>query len=152
VFIARRLVILASEDIGNANPNALLLATATFSAVQMIGYPECSINLAQAVTYLAASPKSNASYIGLKMAQQAVRDRGDLPVPLHLRNAPTKLMKNLDYGKGYRYAHDYAEGFVEQEFLPEGLSGTAFYTPGDTAREAELRAFLKKRWKEKYGY
>jgi putative ATPase len=152
VFIARRLVILASEDIGNANPNALLLATATFSAVQMIGYPECSINLAQAVTYLAASPKSNASYIGLKMAQQAVRDRGDLPVPLHLRNAPTKLMKNLDYGKGYRYAHDYAEGFIEQEYLPEGLSGTAYYTPGDTAREAELRTFLKKRWKEKYGY
>ncbi len=152
VFIARRLVILASEDIGNANPNALLLATATFSAVQMIGYPECSINLAQAVTYLAASPKSNASYIGLKMAQQAVRDRGDLPVPLHLRNAPTKLMKNLDYGKGYRYAHDYSEGFIEQEYLPEGLSGTSFFNPGDTAREAELRAFLKKRWKGKYGY
>lgn len=152
VFIARRLVILASEDIGNANPNALLLATATFSAVQMIGYPECSINLAQAVTYLASSPKSNASYMGLKMAQQAVRDRGDLPVPLHLRNAPTRLMKNLDYGKGYRYTHDYSEGFIEQEYLPEGLSGTAYYTPGDTTREAELRAFLKKRWKEKYGY
>jgi len=152
VFIARRLVILASEDIGNANPNALLLATATFSAVQMIGYPECSINLAQAVTYLASSPKSNASYMGLKQAQVAVRTRGDLPVPLHLRNAPTRLMKDLDYGKGYRYAHDYAEGFAEQEYLPEGLSGTRFYDPGDTAREAELRAFLKKRWKEKYGY
>jgi putative ATPase len=152
VFIARRLVILASEDIGNANPNALLLATATFSAVQMIGYPECSINLAQAVTYLASSPKSNASYMGLKQAQHVVRAQGGLPVPLHLRNAPTKLMKDLDYGKGYRYAHDYAEGFVEQEYLPEGLSGTCFYNPGDTARESELRAFLKKRWNEKYGY
>jgi putative ATPase len=152
VFIARRLVILASEDIGNANPNALLLATATFSAVQMIGYPECSINLAQAVTYLASSPKSNASYMGLKLAQQQVQSRGDLPVPLHLRNAPTTLMKNLDYGKGYRYAHDYADGFAEQEYLPDGLSGTSFYQPGETVREAELRAFLKKRWKEKYGY
>ena len=151
-FIARRLVILASEDVGNANPNALLLATATFQAVEQIGYPECAINLAQAVTYLASSPKSNASYLGLKAAQQTVRTQGDLSVPLHLRNAPTKLMKDLDYGKGYRYAHDYAEGFVEQEYLPTGLSGTCFYTPGDTAREAELRAFLKKRWKEKYGY
>ena len=151
-FIARRLVILASEDIGNANPNALLLATSTFSAVQMIGYPECSINLAQLVTYLAASPKSNASYMGLKQAQQAVRTFGDLPVPLHLRNAPTGLMKDLDYGKGYRYAHDYADGFAEQEYLPDAISGTRYYYPGETAREAELRTFLKKRWKEKYGY
>lgn len=151
-FIARRLVILASEDIGNANPNALLLATSTFSAVEMIGYPECAINLAQAVTYLASSPKSNASYMGLKLAQQAVRSEGDEPVPLHLRNAVTGLMKQMNYGKGYLYAHDHPGGFASQEYLPEKLAGTRFYNPADTARENELRNYLKSKWKDKYGY
>jgi putative ATPase len=151
-FIARRLVILASEDIGNANPNALLLATACFQAVEMIGYPECTLTLAQTTTYLASSAKSNASYIGIRAAQKAVRDLGDLPVPLHLRNAPTGLMKDLDYGKGYRYAHDYPDNFVDQEFLPDQVMGTTFYQPGKNLRETELRKFLKERWKAKYGY
>jgi putative ATPase len=151
-FIARRLVILASEDIGNANPNALLLATATFNAVELIGYPECAIVLSQAVTYLASSAKSNASYIGLKSAQKAVRDYGDAPVPLHLRNAPTGLMKDLDYGKGYRYAHDFENNFAQQEYLPDRLKAMKFYEPGDNAREKELRKFLKERWKDKYNY
>ncbi len=151
-FIARRLVILASEDIGNANPNALLLATATFNAVELIGYPECAIILSQAVTYLASSAKSNASYIGLKSAQKAVRDYGDAPVPLHLRNAPTGLMKDLDYGKGYRYAHDFENNFAPQEYLPDRLKAMKFYEPGDNAREKELRKFLKERWKDKYNY
>ncbi len=151
-FIARRLVILASEDIGNANPNALLLATACFQAVEMIGYPECTLTLAQTTTYLASSAKSNASYVGIRAAQKAVRDLGDLPVPLHLRNAPTGLMKDLDYGKGYRYAHDYPDNFVEQEFLPDQIMGTTFYQPGKNLRELELRKFLKERWKSKYGY
>jgi putative ATPase len=151
-FIARRMVILASEDIGNANPNALLLATACFNAVEMIGYPECSINLAHAVTYLATSPKSNASYMGLKQAQKAVKERGDAPVPLHLRNAPTKLMKDLDYGSGYRYAHDFEMNFSKQEFLPDQVRGMKFYDPGDNAREREIRNFLKVRWEEKYNY
>ncbi len=152
VFIARRLLILAAEDIGNANPNALLLADATFSAVERIGYPECVINLAQCVTYLAASPKSNAAYVGIKQAQQAVRQTGDLPVPVALRNAPTKLMKDLGYGKGYKYSHDYAENFAEQEFLPEGLENTAFYQPGDNPREQEIAKRLQGLWKGKYGY
>ncbi|MBK9318745.1 MAG: replication-associated recombination protein A [Bacteroidetes bacterium] len=151
-FIARRLVILASEDIGNANPNALLLATAAFNAVELIGYPECAIVLSQAVTYLASSAKSNASYIGLKSAQKAVRDYGDAPVPLHLRNAPTGLMKDLDYGKGYRYAHDFENNFAQQEYLPDRLKAMKFYEPGDSAREKELRKFLKDRWKDKYNY
>lgn len=151
-FIARRMVILASEDIGHANPNALLMATAVFNAVEVIGYPECSINLAQAATYLAASPKSNASYLSLLKAQKAIRDYGDAPVPLHLRNAPTGLMKNLDYGKGYQYAHDFENNFAEQEYLPDRLKGHTFYEPGNNAREAELRRFLKDRWKDKYGY
>lgn len=151
-FIARRMVILASEDIGHANPNALLMATAVFNAVEVIGYPECSINLAQAATYLASSPKSNASYLSLLKAQKAIRDYGDAPVPLHLRNAPTGLMKNLDYGKGYQYAHDFENNFAEQEYLPDRLKGHTFYEPGNNAREAELRRFLKDRWKDKYGY
>ncbi len=151
-FIARRMVILASEDIGHANPNALLMATAVFNAVEVIGYPECSINLAQAATYLAASPKSNASYMSLLKAQKAVRDFGDAPVPLHLRNAPTGLMKNLDYGKGYQYAHDFENNFADQEYLPDRLKGHTFYEPGNNARENELRKFLKDRWKGKYGY
>lgn len=152
LFIARRLVILASEDIGNANPTALVIATNCFQAVNVIGMPEGRIVLSQAATYLACSAKSNAAYMAINEAAEAVRQTGDLPVPLHLRNAPTKLMKNLDYGKDYQYAHSYANNFIEQEFLPEALSGKLFYNPGANARENELRAFLKLRWKDKYGY
>ena len=151
-FIARRLLILASEDIGNANPNALLLANTTFDAVNKIGYPESRIILSQCVTYLAASAKSNAAYTAIADAQSAVQQHGDLPVPLHIRNAPTRLMKNLNYGKDYAYAHNYENNFIVQEFLPEQLSGTAFYNPGNNAREEELRKYLKGLWKEKYGY
>ncbi len=152
LFIARRMLILASEDIGNANPNALLLANNCFSAVNVIGMPEGRIILAQCVTYLACSAKSNASYMGIGEATAAVDRTGDLPVPLHLRNAPTKLMKDLDYGKEYKYAHSFDNNFVEQEFLPEALSGTKFYEPGNNARETEQRVYLKKLWREKYGY
>lgn len=151
-FIARRLLILASEDIGNANPNALLLANACFQSVTTIGYPECRIILAQCVTYLAASPKSNASYMAAEQALALAEKTSDLSVPLHLRNAPTKLMKNLNYGKDYQYAHQYENNFVDLEYLPKEISGTKFYEPGNTARENELRNFLKVRWKEKYNY
>lgn len=151
-FIARRMVILASEDIGNANPNALLLANACFDAVNKIGYPEARIILSQCAIYLASSAKSNASYLAIDQALDLVRQTGDLPVPLHIRNAPTKLMKNLDYGKGYQYAHDHANNFAEQEFLPEAISGKTLYQPGKNAREEELRKFLQSRWKQKYGY
>lgn len=152
LFIARRLVILASEDVGNANPNALLLANNCFNAVNVIGNPEARIILSQCVTYLACSPKSNASYMAIDAALAEVDKSGDLPVPLHLRNAPTKLMKNLDYGKDYQYAHAFENNFVDLEFLPEQLSGKKFYEPGNNARETEQRAYLKKLWKEKYGY
>jgi putative ATPase len=151
-FIARRMLIFASEDVGNANPNALLLANATFDAVSKIGYPESRIILSQCATYLATSVKSNAAYMAIGDAIAAVHKHGDLPVPLHIRNAPTKLMKNMDYGKGYKYAHDYDNSFAIQEFLPEKISGTAFYSPQKNAREEEIRKFLKERWKEKYGY
>jgi putative ATPase len=151
-FIARRMVIFASEDISNANANALLLANATFDAVIKIGYPESRIILAQCATYLAASPKSNASYMGIGAAIEAVHKWGDLPVPLHIRNAPTGLMKNMGYGKNYKYAHNYEGAFAEQEFLPDKLQGTRFYDPGNNAREEELRKFLRSRWKDKYGY
>ncbi|GAB3428194.1 replication-associated recombination protein A [Niabella aquatica] len=151
-FIARRMVILASEDIGNANPNALLLANATFDAVNKIGYPEARIILSQCAVYLASSAKSNASYMAIADAMSAVSRWGDLPVPLHIRNAPTQLMKNMDYGKGYQYSHSYDNNFSEQEYLPEKLSGTRFYEPGNNLRENELRNYLKKLWKEKYGY
>ncbi len=151
-FIARRMVIFASEDIGNANPNALLIALACFQAVEMIGYPECTINLAHAVTYLATSAKSNASYMALRSAQKAVKEHGDAPVPLHLRNAPTKLMKNLDYGSGYEYAHDFEMNFSKQEYLPDSMQGMKFYEPGDNTREKEIRNFLKLRWEAKYNY
>ncbi|MEQ1797655.1 MAG: replication-associated recombination protein A [Lacibacter sp.] len=151
-FIARRLVILASEDIGNANPNALLLANATFDAVNKIGYPESKIILSQCATYLASSAKSNAAVAAIGKAEEAVRMYGDLPVPLHIRNAPTKLMKNLDYGKGYQYSHSYENNFSSQEYLPDKISGTTFYEPGKNAREEELRKFLKQLWKEKYNY
>jgi putative ATPase len=151
-FIARRLVILASEDIGNANANALLMATNCFQAVTMIGYPEAEIILSQAVIYLATSVKSNASYKAIKTAKSVVRDKGDLPVPLHLRNAPTKLMKNEGYGANYEYSHDYTGNFSQQEYLPEALQGTAFYEPGNNARENELRNYLRKLWGDKYKY
>lgn len=151
-FIARRLVILASEDIGNANPTALVLATNTFQAVNMIGYPESSIILSQCVTYLASSPKSNAAVAAIGKAQTLVKQHGDLPVPLAIRNAPTKLMKKLDYGKDYKYAHSYENNFTPMEFLPDEIKNTVLYNPGKNAREEELRKFLKERWKEKYGY
>ena len=151
-FIARRLLILSSEDIGNANPNALLLANACFQAVTTIGYPECRIILSQCVTYLASSPKSNASYMAINDALALADKTSDLSVPLHLRNAPTKLMKNLNYGKDYQYAHQYENNFVNLEYLPTEISGTKFYDPNNNARENELRKFLKDRWKEKYGY
>lgn len=151
-FIARRMLILASEDIGNANPNALLLATSCFQAVTMIGYPECDLILSQTVIYLATSVKSNCAYVAIRAAQQAVANTGNLPVPLHIRNAPTKLMKQLNYGKDYKYAHQYEGNFAELEFLPANIAGTAFYVPGNNARENEIRAYLKKCWKEKYGY
>lgn len=151
-FIARRLVILASEDIGNANPTALIMANNAFQAVDVIGYPEARIILAQCAVYLASSPKSNASYVAIENALHTVRETGDLPVPLSVRNAPTKLMKNLGYGKGYQYAHDYEGGFVNMEFLPEKISGQKFYEPGNNPREEELRKYLRSLWKEKYGY
>lgn len=151
-FIARRLVILASEDIGNANPTALVMANASFDAVNKIGYPEASIILSQCVTYLASSPKSNAAVVAIGEALSAVKKYGDLPVPLHIRNAPTRLMKNMDYGKGYEYSHSYDNNFSPQEYLPKELSGTKFYDPGKNAREEELRKFLKKLWRDKYNY
>lgn len=151
-FIARRMVIFASEDIGNANPNALLLANTTFDAVNKIGNPESRIILAQCATYLASTPKSNASYNAINQALAMVSQSGDLSVPLHIRNAPTKLMKDLGYHKGYQYSHDYENHFSEQEFLPDEIAGTKFYDPGHTPREDELRRYLKSLWKEKYGY
>lgn len=151
-FIARRLLISASEDIGNANPTALVIANNCFQAVNIIGYPECEIILSQTATYLASSPKSNASYLSIKQAKALVNKTGDQPVPLHLRNAPTKLMKQMDYGKGYKYAHDYQQNFVLQEYLPETLENTKLFDPGNTARENEMRKYLKNLWKDKYGY
>lgn len=151
-FIARRLLILASEDIGNANPNALLLATSCFQAVEMIGYPECRIILSQTVTYLASSVKSNAAYMAINDAQALVRQTGDLPVPLHIRNAPTRLMKDIGYGKSYKYAHDFPGNFAAQEFLPDQVSGTTLYEPGNNAAEQRMREYLRHCWKEKYGY
>lgn len=151
-FIARRMVIAASEDIGNANPTALVMANTTFDAVNKIGFPESRIILSQCAVYLASSPKSNASYMAIDMAAAAVRRHGDLPVPLHIRNAPTKLMKQLDYGKGYQYSHSYDNNFSAQEYLPDEIAGTTFYDPGRNAREEELRRYLKNLWKEKYKY
>lgn len=152
-FIARRMVIFASEDIGNANPTALVLATNCFQAVNVIGYPESRIILSQCAIYLASSIKSNASYIAITEAQRLVKKYGDLPVPMAIRNAPTKLMKDLDYGKGYQYAHNYEDNFApDMEFLPDKIKGQKLYDPGENAREEEIRKFLRKRWKEKYGY
>lgn len=152
LFIARRLLILASEDIGNANPNALLLANNCFTAVNVIGMPEARIILSQCVTYLACCNKSNASYLAINDAFNLVDKTGDLAVPLQLRNSPTKLMKQLDYGTDYKYAHDYENNFTEQEFLPDQIKGTKIYEPGNNDRETEQRKYLKKLWKEKYGY
>lgn len=152
LFIARRLLILASEDIGNANPTALVIANNCFQAVNVIGWPEARIILSQATIYLACSAKSNASYEAIGKAQELVKKTGNLPVPLHLRNAPTKLMKELGYGQAYQYAHAYTNNFAEQEYLPEEISGTAFYIPGKNKREEELKTFLQNRWKGKYGY
>ncbi len=151
-FIARRLLILASEDIGNANPTALILANNTFQAVSTIGYPESRIILSQCVTYLASSPKSNSAYEAIGKAQELVKKTGDLSVPIHLRNAPTKLMKDLDYGKNYKYAHSFKDNFVNQEFLPEDIKDTKLFNPGKNIREDKIREFLKALWKEKYGY
>jgi len=152
LFIARRMLILAAEDIGNANPNALLLANTCFDAVNKIGWPESRIILSQTVIYLASSAKSNAAVAAIDAAQALVRQTGDLSVPLHLRNAPTKLMKELGYSDGYKYAHAYSGNFVEQEFLPDAISGTKLYDPQDNPREREIRKSLREKWKEKYGY
>jgi len=151
-FIARRMLISASEDIGLANPTALVMANTTFQAVTTIGYPEARIVLSQCAIYLATSAKSNASYMAIGKAQQAVKQTGNLSVPLPLRNAPTKLMKDLGYGQEYKYAHDYQNNFVDAEFLPDELTGTTFYKPGNNAREKALSDFLKNRWKEKYDF
>jgi len=151
-FIARRLLILASEDIGNANPTALVIANNCFQAVNVIGWPESRIVLAQCVTYLASSPKSNAAYMAIGKAQAEVKESGNLSVPLHLHNAPTKLMKEMGYGKEYAYAHDYPNNFIQQEYLPEEIKNRTFYDPGKNARENELRKRLKTLWQEKYGY
>jgi putative ATPase len=151
-FIARRMLILASEDIGNANPTALVLANSTFQAVSILGFPEARIPLSQCALYLASSDKSNASYTAINKAQQTVKETGDLGVPLPLRNAPTQLMKELDHGKDYQYAHDHQNNFVNMEFLPRELEGFRFYEPGENAKENQVRRFLKSRWKDKYGY
>lgn len=151
-FIARRLLILASEDIGNANPNALLLANASFDAVNKIGYPESQLILSQCTIYLASSVKSNSATTAIGAAMSAVKQQGDLPVPLHIRNAPTRMMKNMGYGKNYEYSHNYENNFSPQEYLPDELKGTVFYNPGRNAREDELRNHLRKLWKDKYGY
>lgn len=151
-FIARRMLILSSEDIGNGNPTAFIMANNTFQAVATIGYPESRIILSQCAIYLATSPKSNASYMAIGEAQALVKQTGDLPVPIHLRNAPTKLMKELGYGEEYQYSHNYANNFSEQEYLPDALSSTILYNPGNNSRENSTREFLKNRWKDKYGY
>jgi putative ATPase len=151
-FIARRMLILSSEDIGNANPTAFIMANNTFQAVSTIGYPESRIILSQCAVYLATSPKSNASYMAINDAQAIVKQTGDLPVPIHLRNAPTKLMKELGYGEEYQYSHNYANNFSEQEYLPDAITETKFYDPGTNSRENGTREFLKNRWKDKYNY
>ena len=151
-FIARRMLIAASEDIGNANPTAFILANNTFQAVSVIGYPESRIILSQCAVYLANSPKSNASYLAINKAQKIVKETGDLSVPLHLRNAPTKLMRDLDYGKDYKYAHDYQGNFISEEFLPDTIIKTKIYNPGNNARENKFREELKKMWGDKYDY
>ncbi len=151
-FIARRLVVLAAEDIGNANPNALILAQSTFEAINLVGWPEGRIILSQTVIYLAASAKSNAAYMAIEKAIEEVRNSGDLSIPLHLRNAPTKLMKDLNYGKEYQYPHSYEGNFYDQEYMPKEIKGKSFFEPGDNNRENEMRKYLRSKWKNKYGY
>jgi putative ATPase len=151
-FIARRLIILASEDIGNANPTALVMANNCFQSINVIGMPEARIILSQTAIYLACSAKSNASYMAINIAQEVVREKGALSVPLELRNAPTKLMKDLDYGKEYEYAHNYDNNFVEQEYMPDEINGQTFYEPGNNDRERQIRKYLKERWNGKYNY
>jgi len=151
-FIARRMVILASEDIGNANPTALVIATNAFQAVNMIGYPEARIILSQCATYLACSPKSNSAYMAIRNAQKSVKETGDLSVPLPIRNAPTSMMRDMDYGKGYQYSHDFPGNFADQEFLPDEIKGTVFYEPGNNPREEEMRKRMQAFWKDKYDY
>jgi putative ATPase len=151
-FIARRLLIAASEDIGNANPTALVIANNCFQAVSVIGFPESRIILSQTAVYLANSPKSNASYQAINLAQDLVKRTGTLPVPLHIRNAPTKLMKDIGYGDGYKYSHNYENGFEAQEYLPDEVKGTKLYEPGNNPKEANFRSFLKDKWKDKYDY
>jgi putative ATPase len=151
-FIARRMLILASEDIGNANPTALILANNCFQAVAAIGYPECDLILSQTAIYLATSAKSNASYVAIRAAQKLVKDTGDLPVPLHLRNAPTTLMKNLGYGADYLYPHSYPGNFIDQEYLPKEIAGTVLFQPGANKREQEIKQFLQSRWTNKYTF
>lgn len=151
-FIARRLLILASEDIGNANPTAMVMANDCFQAVSVIGYPESDIILAQTTIYLASSPKSNASYMAIRNAQRLVREHGNLPVPIHLRNAPSKLMKEMGYGKNYKYAHDFDQNFVVQEFLPDEIKNTILFDPGNNPRENEMRKNLRNWWGDKYNY
>ena len=152
LFIARRMLILASEDIGNANPNALLLAQSCFQAVNVIGMPESQLILSQTVIYLATSAKSNSATTAIGAAMSLVKETGDLPVPLHLRNAPTKLMKNIGYGKDYKYAHGYEGNFVDLDFLPDAIKGTKLYEPGNNPREAESKEKLKKLWGDRYKY
>jgi len=151
-FIARRMVILAAEDIGMANPNALLLAQACFNAVNLVGWPESRIILSETAVYLATSPKSNASYMAIENAIAAVHEHGDLPVPLHIRNAPTRLMKDLGYHKGYKYAHEFEGNFIADNFLPEEISGKIFYEPGSNPREDDIRRQLSARWQNIYKY
>ena len=151
-FIARRMIIFASEDVGLANPNALLMATTCLTACRSVGYPEARIILSQCVVYLATSPKSNSTYMAIKKAQQKVQETGNLPVPLPIRNAPTKLMKDLSYGKGYQYAHDFEKNFIDLEFLPKEISGHTFFDPADNPTEERIRKWLRERWKNKYGY
>lgn len=151
-FIARRMLILSCEDIGIANPTAMVMANACFDAVTKIGYPECDLILSHTVIYLATSPKSNSAYTAIRAAQKLVAAKGDLPVPLHLRNAPTGLMKELGYGKKYEYAHDYEGNFSAQEYLPDLVKGATLYVPGNNAREQETRKWLKHKWQDKYGY
>lgn len=151
-FIARRMLILASEDIGNANPNALVLATSCFQAVTMLGYPECTLILSQTAIYLASSVKSNSATVALGKAMNMVKETGILPVPLSIRNAPTKLRKELDYGKDYKYAHDFEGNFTNMEFLPDEISNSVFYEPGTNVREDEMRRYLREKWGKKYGY
>ena len=151
-FIARRMLIMASEDIGNANPTALIMATNCMDSVKIIGYPECRIILSQVAVYLATSPKSNASYEAINRAMSLAEQTAHMPVPLHLRNAPTKLMKQMGYGKDYKYAHSYEGNFVQQNFLPDELRGTILFEPGQNAREEEIRKKLKHQWQNWYPY